>query len=114
MSSCMCSRTRSHTLKCGPSHTTICTFRFEADAAWGRNLMFTRLRNQPSNSTPNQPSGRRTWSHYRQKRQPSSRRIRSYCHQTRFWLRIHTNQRYIWMMLATSHKCLPRPTNFPT
>ena len=93
MSSCMCFRTLSHTMKCGPCHKTTCTFHFEADAPWGRNLMLTRLRNQPSNATPNQPSGRRTWSHYRQTKKPSSRRTRSQCHQTRFWLRIHTNQR---------------------
>ena len=89
-------------------------FCFEADAPSGRNLMLTKMRNQPSNSTPNQPSGRRTRSNYRQTRQPSSQRTRSHCHQTRFWLRIHTNQKYISMMLATSQTCLPTLTTFPT
>ena len=78
MGSYMCSRTRSHTMQCGPSHTTTCTYRFEAEAPWGRNLMLMKMRNEPSNSTLNQPSSRRTWSH---------------CHQTRFWLRIHTSLR---------------------
>ena len=75
MSSCMCSRTRCHTMKCRPSHTTSCTFCFEADAPWGRNLMLTKMRNQPSGPTPNQPLNRRTWSHYRQTRQPLSWRM---------------------------------------
>ena len=99
MSSYMCSRTRSHTMKCVPSHTITCTFCLEADAPWGRNLMLTNMRNQPSNSTLNQPSGRRTWSH---------------CHQTTFWLRVHTSQRYISMLLATSQTRLPTPTPFST
>ena len=114
MSSYMCSRTRSHKIKCGPSHTTTCTYRLEADAPWGRNLMLTKMRNQPSNSTLNQLSGRRTWSHCPQKRQPSNRRIWSHCHQKRFWLTIHTSLRYISMMLATSQTRLPTPTTFPT
>ena len=114
MSSCMYSRTRSDTTRCGPSRTTTCTFRFEADAPWGRNLMLRNMRNQPSNSTPNPPSSRRTWSRYRQTQQPSSRRTCSQYHQKRSWLRIHTNQRYISMMLATSRTCLPTPTTFPT
>ena len=52
---CMYSRTRSHMMKCGPSRTTTCTFRFEVDAPWGRYVMLTNMRNQPSNLTPNPP-----------------------------------------------------------
>ena len=37
MSSYMYSKTHSLTTRCGPSRTTTCTFRFEADALWGRN-----------------------------------------------------------------------------
>ena len=114
MSSCMCSRTRSHMTKCGPSRRTTCTFCFEADAPWGRNLMLTNMQNQPSNSTPNPPSSRRTWSHYHQTQQPSNQRTWSQCHQTRFWLRIHTNQRYISLMLVTSQTCLLTTTTYPT
>ena len=55
MSSCMHSRTSSHTTRYGPSRTTTRTFHFEADAPWGRNLMLTNMPNQPSNSI----SGRR-------------------------------------------------------
>ena len=99
MSSYMRSRTRFHTMKCGPSHRATCTYRFGADAPWGRNLMLTKMRNQPSNSTLNQPSGRRTWNH---------------CQQTRLWRKIHTSLRYILMMLATSQMRLPTTTNFPT
>ena len=72
--SCMYSRTRCHTMRCGPNRTTTCTFRFEADALWGRNLMLTNMRNQPSNSTLSPPSSQRTWSRYHQTQQPSSRR----------------------------------------
>ena len=99
MSSCMYLRTCSHTARCGPSRTTTCTFRFEADAPWGRNQMLMNMQNQLLNSTPSPPSSRRTWSQY---------------HQTRSWLRIHTNQRYILMMLATSQTCLPTATTFLT
>ena len=99
MSSYMCSRTRSHTMKRGSSHRTTCTYRFEADAPWGRNLMLTKMRTQPINLTLNQPSSRSTWSH---------------CHHKRFWLRIHTGLRYISMMLAASQTRLPTPTTFPT
>ena len=74
MSSCMYSGTRYRTMRCGPSRTTTCTSRFEADAPWGRNLMLTNMRDQPSNSTPNPPSSRRTRSHYHQTQQPSGRR----------------------------------------
>ena len=74
MNSCMYLRTRSHTTRCGPSRTTTCTFRFEADAPWGRNLTLTNMRNQPSNSTPSPPSSQGTWSRYHQTQQPSSRR----------------------------------------
>ena len=113
MSSCMYSRTRSHTTRCGPSRTSTFTFRFEAGAVWGRNLMLMNMRYQPSNSTPNLPS-QRTRSQYHQTQHPLSRRIWSQCHQTRFWLRIHPNQKYISMMLATSQTCLWTPTTFPT
>ena len=58
MSSYMCSRTRSHTMKCGPSHTTTFTYCFEADASWGRDLILTKMKNQSSNSILNQPSRR--------------------------------------------------------
>ena len=95
------------------SRMTTCTSRFETDAPWGRYLMLTNMRNQPSNSTPNPPLCQRTWSHYPQAQQPSSRRTWSQCHQTRFWLRTQTNQRYISMMLATSQTYLPTPTTFP-
>ena len=47
MSSYMYSKTHSPMTRCGPSSTTTCTFRFEADAPWGRNLTLMNLRNQP-------------------------------------------------------------------
>ena len=114
MSSCMYSRTCSHTTRCGPSRTTTCTFHFEAEPPWGRNLMLKNMRNQPIYLTPSPPLSRRTWSRYHQTQQPWSRRTWSQYHQTRSWLRIHSNQRYISMMLATSQTCLPTPTTFPT
>ena len=86
-------------MKCGPSHRTTCTYRFEADAPWRRDLLLTKMQNQPSNPTLNQPSSRRTWSH---------------CRGTRLWLRIHTSLRYIWMMLTMSQTRLQTPTTFPT
>ena len=87
-------------MKCGPSHTTTCTCSFEADTPWGRDLMLTKTQNQPTNSTLNQPSSRRTWGHRRR---------------TRLWLRIHTSLRYISMMLATRYQtCRPTRTTFPT
>ena len=75
--------------------------------------MLTDMRNQPSNSTPSLPSRQRTWSRYHQTQQPSSRRTWSQYHRTRWWLRIHTNHRYISMMLATSRTCLPTLKTFP-
>ena len=74
MSSYMYSKTRSLMTRCGPSRTTTCTFHCEADAPWRRNLTQMSLRNQPSNSTPNPPSSRRTWSRYRRAGKPLSRR----------------------------------------
>ena len=56
-------KTRSHTMKCGPSHTTTCMCHSEADAPWGRILMLTSTPNQPSSSTQNQLSSGRNWSH---------------------------------------------------
>ena len=47
MSCYMCLKTRSHTMKCGPSHTTTCTCHSEADAPWGRNLMLTTYQDRP-------------------------------------------------------------------
>ena len=100
MKSYMCSRARSHMMKCGPGHTTTCTCHFEADAPLGRDLMSTKTQNQPTNSTLNQPSSWRTWSH---------------CRRTRLWLRIHTSLRYISMMLAMRYQtCRPTPKTFPT
>ena len=113
MSSYMYSRTPSHTTRCGSSRLTTSTFRFEADASRGRNLMLRNMRNQPSNSTPSPPLSQRTWSRYHQTQPPSSRRTWSQYNQTRSWLRIHTSQRYISMMLATSRICLPTLTTFP-
>ena len=113
MSSYMYSKTHSHTRRCGPSRTTTCTFRFEADTPWGRNLMLTNMPNQLSNSTLSPPSNQRTWSRYHQTQQLSSRRTWSQYHRTRSWLRIHTNQTCILMMLATSRTCLRTPTTFP-
>ena len=115
MRSYMYSKTHSHTTRCGPSRTTTCTFRFEADAPWRRNLMLTNMRNQPSNSTLSPPSNQRTWGRYHQTRQLSSRRTwsSSQYHRTRSWLRIRTNLICISMMLATSRTCLPTPTTFP-
>ena len=74
MTSYMYSKTNSLMTRCGPSRTTTCTFHYEADAPWGWNLTQMSLRNQPSNSTPNQPSSRRIWSRYRRARQLLSRR----------------------------------------
>ena len=115
MSSYMYSKTHSHTTRCGPSRTTTCTFRFEAEAPWGRNLMLMNMRNQPSNSTLSPPSNQRTWIRYHQTRGPSSWRTWGWSqyHRTRLLLRIHTNQTYISMMLATSWTCLQTPTTFP-
>ena len=47
MCSYMYSKTHSLTTRCGPSRTTTCTFRFEADAPSGRNLTLMNLPNQP-------------------------------------------------------------------
>ena len=115
MSSYMYSKTHSHTTRCGPSRTTTCTFRFEAAAPWGRNLMLSNMRNQPSKSTLSPPLNRRTWSRYHQTRRLSSRRTWDWSqyHRTRSWLRIHTNQTCISTMLAMSRTCLPTPTTFP-
>ena len=74
---------------------------------WGRNLMLSNMRKQPFNSTLSPPSNQRTWSRYHQTRQLSSRRTWIQYHRTRSWLRIHTNQTGISMMLATSRTCLP-------
>ena len=74
MSSYMYSKTHSLMTTCGPSRTTTCTFHYEADALSGRNLTQMSLRNQPSNSTPNPLSSRRTWSRDRRARQLRSRR----------------------------------------
>ena len=63
----MCSRTRSHMMKCGPSHTTTCMCHSEVDAPWGRDLMSTETQNQPSNSILSQRSRRRNWSHRRRR-----------------------------------------------
>ena len=114
MSSYMYSKTHSLMTRCGPSRTTTCTFRFEADAPWGRILTLMNLRNELPNSTLNLPSNRRTWSHYHQRR-VSSRRTWdwSQCHRTRSWLRIQTNQTCISMRLAMSQTHLPTPTTFP-
>ena len=49
-------------MKCGPSHTTTCTCSFQVDNPWGRDLMFTKMHNQYSDSTVNQPSSQSTWS----------------------------------------------------
>ena len=113
MSSYMYSKTRSDTTRCGPSRMTTCTFPFEADAPWGRNLMLMNMQNQPFYSTLSPLPSLRTWSRYHQTQQPSSRRTWSQYHRTRSWLRIHTNQTCISMMLAMSRTCLPTPTTFP-
>ena len=115
MSSYMYSKTHSHTTRCGPSRTTTCTFRFEADAPWGRNLMQRNMRNQAPNSTLSPPLNQRTWSCYHQTQQLSSRKTWSWSqyHRMRSWLQIHTNQTCISMMLATSRTCLLTPTTFP-
>ena len=47
MSSYMYSKTHSLITRCGPSRTTTCIFRFEADAPWGRSLTPMNLRNVP-------------------------------------------------------------------
>ena len=100
MRSYMCSRTRSHMMKCGPSHTTTCTCDSEADTLWGRDLMLTEMPNQPSNSTLNQPSSHRSWSRYRQ---------------TRRALMVHTSPKYILTMLAMRYQtCPPTLTTFPS
>ena len=77
--------------------------------------MLTNMRNQPSNSTLSPPSNQRTWTRYHQMRRLSSRRTWDWSeyHRTRLWLRIHTNQTCISMMLATSRTCLPTPITFP-
>ena len=115
MSSYMYSKTYSLATRCGPSHRTTCTFRFEADDPWARNLKLMNLRNQPPNSTLSSPSNRRTWSRYHQTRRLSSRRTWDWSqyHGMRSWLRIHTNQTCISMMLAMSRTRLPTPTTFP-
>ena len=78
MSSYMYSKIHPHTTRCGPSRTTTCTFRFEADAPWGRNLMLTNMRNQPFNETLSPLSNQRTSSRYPQTRRLSSRRTWSW------------------------------------
>ena len=110
MSSCMYSRTRFHTTKCGPSCTTACTLRFEANAPSGRHLMLRNMRNQPSNLTPNPPSSRKTWSHYHQTQQPSSRRTWSQCHQTRF-LAEDSHQPEVHLDDAGNDPDMPADTN---
>ena len=60
MSSYMYSKTHSHMTRCGPSRTTTCMFRYEADASWGRILTLMNLRNQPPNSTLNPLSNQRS------------------------------------------------------
>ena len=94
MTSYMYSKTHSLTTRCGPSRTTTCTFRFKADAPWGRNLTLMNLRNQPPNSTLSPPSNRRNWSRYHQTRRLSSWRTWDWSqyHRMRSWPRIHTNQ----------------------
>ena len=115
MSSYMYSKTHSVMTRCGPSRTTTCTFRFEADALWGRILTLMNLGNQPPNWTLNPPSHRRTWSRYHQTRQLFSQRTWDWSqhHRTRSWLRIHTDQICISMRLAMSETRLPIPTTFP-
>ena len=92
MSSYMYSKTHSLTTRCGPNRTTTCTFHFEGDAPWGRNLTLMNSRNQPPNLTLHLPSNRRNWSRHHQTRRLSSRRTWrcSQYHQTRSWLGIHT------------------------
>ena len=58
-----CSKIRSRMMKCGPSHTTTCTCRFEADVPWGKIVTLMVTLNQHSNSTQNQPLSRKSWSH---------------------------------------------------
>ena len=114
MSSYMYSKTHSLMMTCGPSRTTTCTFRFEADALWGRILTLMNLRNQPPDSTLNPPLNCRTWSRYHQTRQLLSQRTWDWSqhHRTRSWPRIHTNQTCISMRLAMSQTRLPAPTTF--
>ena len=115
MSSYMYLKTHSLMMRCGPSRTTTCTFRFEADAPWRRIQTPMNLRNQPPNLTLNPLSNRKTWSRYRQTRQLSSRRTWDWSqhHRMRSWLRIHTNQACISMRLAMSQTRLLTPTTFP-
>ena len=99
MSSCAYLKTHSHTMKCGPSHTATCTFHSEADAAWGKILMFTLTPNQPSNLTQNQPSKRLNWSHYRR---------------TRRWPEICTSLQHASRTLAIRYQtCRLTPMTFP-
>ena len=61
----------------------------EAAAPWGRNLMLTSTPNRPSNSTLNQPSSRRNWSH---------------CRRTRSWPKIDTSLQHISTTLAMRYE----------
>ena len=99
MSSYLCLKTRSDTMKCGRSHTTTCTCRSEADAPWGRNVMLTSTPNQASYSTLSRPSNWRNCSHRRQ---------------TMPWLRIHTSLNHISTPLAMRYQtCQLTPMTFP-
>ena len=69
----------------------------------------------PKNLTLNPPSNQKNWSRYHQTRRLSRWRTWSWSqyNQTRSWLRIHTNQTCISMMLAASRTCPPIPKTFP-
>ena len=55
---CMYSRMPSHTMRCVPSHMTICTYHFEVDFPWGRIPMLTLPPAQHPSLSQNQPIGR--------------------------------------------------------
>ena len=55
MRSCTFSKTRSHTMRCGPSHTTTCTCHFEADAPRRWIPMLTLIVVEHQSLQPNKP-----------------------------------------------------------
>ena len=89
MSSYTCLKIRSHTTKCGPSHTITCTCHFEVDAPYRRILTLTLTLHQHSNSTQNQPSSRKRWGQ---------------CQLTRCRLKIHTSPLHASKTLAIKYQ----------